>query len=70
MVAPYSGDILAIVALSASDNSLVPSPVRKERKVQKYMKGKKTSASVIDLTCHDLPWNSTNFPTTPCFLNI
>lgn len=26
MVAPYSGDILAIVALSANDNSSIPSP--------------------------------------------
>lgn len=26
MVAPYSGDILAIVALSANDSSPIPSP--------------------------------------------
>ena len=30
MVAPYSGDIFAIVALSAKDNPLIPSPTSKE----------------------------------------
>ena len=40
-VAPYSGAILAIVALSANDKFFNPSPK-----------------------------NSTNFPTTPFFLNI
>lgn len=29
MVAPYSGDMFAIVALSAKDKSLIPSPVCK-----------------------------------------
>lgn len=34
MVAPYSGDIFAIVALSANDNSAIPSPIfiRRKRK--------------------------------------
>lgn len=41
MVAPYSGAMLATVALSAKDKLSKPSP-----------------------------WNSTNFPTTPLYLNI
>jgi len=31
MVAPYSGDILAIVARSASDNSLMPCPAQESK---------------------------------------
>lgn len=30
MVAPYSGDILAIVALSANDNLPIPSPTEQK----------------------------------------
>ena len=31
MVAPYSGDMLAIVALSANDNSPIPSPIEEKK---------------------------------------
>jgi hypothetical protein len=39
MVAPYSGDILAIVALSARDNSPIPSPTDNHRENKAIIAG-------------------------------